>query len=584
MMKIIISAKGKMGIPRFYADFIRNKTGSVKERYEGRVASLSIDLNGVIHQAAQQVFSYGGFDNKSLRDMNANKDLNIMYNDVYHKVVDEIKRLYNFFKPEVLVIAVDGVAPLAKISQQRSRRYITAIEQKDPSIRFDSAAISPGTDFMIGLDKHLHQWLLRDRNQLCYRVIYSSHLIPGEGEHKILDLMREGTVYNITHNSDEDIHLLFGSDADLFMLALTSPMNNIWVVREDNRGFNYIAIEALKRYVREMLGTPTAIEDFVVIAFLLGNDFLPHIISLPEVSTTLDTAMAAYRQNGKPLVVNGRISLDGWQSLVTTLALSESFMLQNLANRTIKHPHPVVEASKTIQQVGQSTNINFDYETFRSNWYAFYFSPLKNSTLKEFELPENEATEIIADMVRCYHNTIEWVWLYYSKGTSVVNLDWYYPYSFAPLLPELASVLMDTEHLVESDPVHQHYHPLQQMLMIFHPKSANLIPYGLGSVMTTLADLYPDQAIIVHDGYDTDWQKDILLPSLEPQRVIDAFSIETIPNLQERYPPTTMFNNTIETLKRQPRSRRPTTTSVAMASSLTGRQPTPLIKPIIRRR
>ena len=611
-----------MGIPRFYAEYIRNKTSAIKQRYEGKIASLSIDLNGIIHNATQQVFAYGGFDNINLRRENmmgsgnsgshsngastTPKDLNIMYNDVGHKVTGEIMRLYNRYKPDMLVIAVDGVAPLAKIDQQRSRRYIGSIEAlavNDPTLRFDSAAISPGTEFMITLDNYIKSWLNSERNNLCYRVVYSSHLIPGEGEHKIMDMMRN----QFYDTAPENIHLLHGADADLFMLSMISPLKGIWIVREDNYGTTFIDIETLKSNVTQQLGTSTSIQDFVIIGFLLGNDFLPHIFGLSEVIETLDTAIAIYKQNAKPLTVDNKLNMDGLKALVQTLAFSEKSYLERAANKIIKYPHPALEAAKTINQSGSASTVTLDYDTFRSNWYAYNISPKLDSRISNYQQNDNDVLSIIDDAGQAFVATLEWVWLYYSQGIKEINLDWYYCYSFAPLMSDLANdAFFDgnfREHLVESDTAHAFFHPLQQMLMIMHPRSSNLIPYGLGSLMassSSLADLYPVKAIISHDGYDTDWQKDILLPALDPQRIVEVVRPITIPNIHAKYPhETNIYDNTVDRLKKQnvPQrtftrpitNTRPTITNTntrttGVASSLGGGKGTPMIRPLIIRR
>jgi len=608
MMKIYYRMLLEMGIPRFYAEYIRNKTTAIKQRYEGRVSSLSIDLNGVIHNATQQVFAYGGFNNEILRRENMNKDINIMYNDVGHKVTSEIMRLYVKYRPETLIIAVDGVAPLAKMDQQRTRRYIGSIEalqSNDPTMRFDSAAISPGTDFMINLDKYIRQWLIADRNKLCYRVIYSSHLLPGEGEHKIMDMMREHAIYyDIAHKTDEDIHLLHGADADLFMLSMLSPLNRIYIIREDNYGTNFIDIETLKANIKQQMGTDTAIQDFVIIGFLLGNDFVPHIFALSEVIETLDTAIAIYKQNGEPLVFNNRLNLEGLKLLMETLAFSEKSYLERLAGRIIKYPHPAFEASKTITQSGSSTKVNIVYSMFKDNWYNYNISPKYDSNIINYHA--YDYTDIINDAAQSFTATLEWVWLYYSSGTKDINLDWYYAYSFAPLLTDMTSHnFFDgsfREHLVETDNAHAFYHPLQQMMMIFHPRSSNLIPFGLGSLMSSasnLVDMYPTTALITHDGYNTDWQKDILLPPLDPQRIVDAVKPQTLPNIHVRYPyDTQVFDDVADQLKKQrtnvarvtqrqtntPVTTNPIPSNRGLTSALSGRQSSAMIQPFVRRR
>lgn len=65
-------------------------------------------------------------------------------------------------------MAVDGVAPRAKMNQQRSRRFRSAREAADNEKRakqkgedlptekkFDSNVITPGTGFMVRLDRQL---------------------------------------------------------------------------------------------------------------------------------------------------------------------------------------------------------------------------------------------------------------------------------------------------------------------------------------------------------------------------------------------------------------------------------------------
>ena len=112
-------------------------------------------------------------------------------------------------KPKhLLYVAVDGVAPRAKMNQQRSRRFRAERDQREAnkeaiasakvesrSDLFDSNCITPGTEFMENVSKHI-QWFLRKKikedplwNHL--RVIYSGPEVPGEGEHKIMQFIRD---------------------------------------------------------------------------------------------------------------------------------------------------------------------------------------------------------------------------------------------------------------------------------------------------------------------------------------------------------------------------------------------------------
>lgn len=112
----------------------------------------------------------------------------------------------------------DGVAPRAKMNQQRSRRFRAAQdaadkeEEKREAIKlfeamghpvsdemankksWDTNAITPGTPFMDLLSKSLKYWvshkLTTDPGWKDLKIILSDSSVPGEGEHKIVDWIR----------------------------------------------------------------------------------------------------------------------------------------------------------------------------------------------------------------------------------------------------------------------------------------------------------------------------------------------------------------------------------------------------------
>lgn len=115
---------------------------------------------------------------------------------------------------KVLYLAVDGVAPRAKMNQQRSRRFrsakeaeITASEvlartkgelplELKNAQRFDSNCITPGTDFMLKLSLALQKWVeFKMATDPFWKdgadVIVSGPDVPGEGEHKVMEFIRE---------------------------------------------------------------------------------------------------------------------------------------------------------------------------------------------------------------------------------------------------------------------------------------------------------------------------------------------------------------------------------------------------------
>ncbi|KAG0274220.1 5'-3' exoribonuclease 2 [Linnemannia exigua] len=171
-----------------------------------------------------------------------------------------IERIVNMVRPrKLLYMAVDGVAPRAKMNQQRSRRFRTAQEAKekaaseeaaweeltadmkakrpdhDKEAKFDSNCITPGTPFMVNLGKTLRFWVAKKLNEdpgwMNMKVILSDGSVPGEGEHKMMNFIRSQR--SAPHHNPNTSHVIYGLDADLIMLALGTHEPYFKVLRED---------------------------------------------------------------------------------------------------------------------------------------------------------------------------------------------------------------------------------------------------------------------------------------------------------------------------------------------------------------
>ena len=125
---------------------------------------------------------------------------------MYLEVFKYLDRIMNIVRPrKLLYIAIDGVAPRAKMNQQRSRRFRSAFEErlcKEESERlraemaeggmnvpprkpsWDSNVITPGTLFMDNLTKYLQYYIYDKMNhQPGWKnlvVILSDANVPGE--------------------------------------------------------------------------------------------------------------------------------------------------------------------------------------------------------------------------------------------------------------------------------------------------------------------------------------------------------------------------------------------------------------------
>ena len=175
-----------MGIPLFFKKLCDDYPESIVKNINTMNGSfndtfLFLDLNCAIHPCCRKIVEM---------------DYNSLKKDIYEKkmivsVINYIKKLESRVNPKLVYIAVDGVAPMAKIIQQRARRFKNALDRDDES--WDTNAISPGTEFMEKLNEALFNYTKREQEEIKYVLNDSS--VPGEGEHKIVNYIRENGAF-----------------------------------------------------------------------------------------------------------------------------------------------------------------------------------------------------------------------------------------------------------------------------------------------------------------------------------------------------------------------------------------------------
>jgi 5'-3' exoribonuclease 1 len=540
-----------MGIPGFYGNFLsQNVREAIFNGLPPFVASLSFDLNGVFHDARKTVFGDGDKDPRILQAI-ANTDPMQLELELYNTIANIIIRMVQAANPrDCLILAVDGIAPGAKMQQQRGRRE-RAAKEKSPIETFDRNAITPGTEFMMRLDNFIVRFIGTYRQYLPPKVIYSSHLVPGEGEHKIMDYYRRGEASDGPAAQAGGAHILYGLDADLIMLSLLSPLNNIYLSRETEK--EVINIDRFKEYILARGNKPDAIDDFVVMMFLIGNDFLPHTVALEQMSESISLLLDIYAEGEFTLTFENdfgtrEINWDSMKLFIREVAARENELLAALSVRPVKYPSRFLQAA-LIEG-------SFYPENFRSVWYQNALGTkgpkdFTNALLQiigtyipsEYDLlvdpivaqtPLTTISEVtphrIEKMALDYMRTMAWTYLYYREGTDAINLDWAYLYYHAPMLVDLAAV-MQTIGITNTIDRYQSYEgmipftALHQLVAVLPMKSKELLPLELQplySYNSIIRDLFPDNFIIEMDGKNFDHEGVPIVPLIDRQRIFDA--------------------------------------------------------------
>ncbi|PFH61313.1 hypothetical protein XA68_17668 [Ophiocordyceps unilateralis] len=272
---------------------------------------LYLDMNGIIHNCTH-------------KDAGEDATFRLSEEEMFIRIFNYIEHLFGKIKPKQLFfMAIDGVAPRAKMNQQRARRFRTALDAekaREKAIKegvempkeepFDSNCITPGTVFMAKLSQQLRYFVNKkiseDSEWQGCEVVLSGHDVPGEGEHKIMEYIRNAKAQP---NYNPNVrHCLYGLDADLIMLGLLSHDPHFCLLREEvtfgrasktkskeleHQNFYLLHLCIVREYLemefQELqndgvlsfaFDLERVIDDFILMAFFVGNDFLPNLPGL----------------------------------------------------------------------------------------------------------------------------------------------------------------------------------------------------------------------------------------------------------------------------------------------------------------
>lgn len=516
-----------MGIYTFASAWVLKKyrnTLVVRNGLPGEVSSLVIDMNGTIHRALAKIYHYGDYDNEHKRMDALSHSWNDMKIKIFDQVMLEIDEIMAKIIPEdMLVVAIDGPTCLAKMWQQRTRRYRSEFYSSDDS--FDSSIVTPGTEFMIELDGHLQREFVEKRASFPSRLIYSSHLSPGEGEHKLMEMYRKGVVIG-----DKD-HVIYGLDADLILLSLLSPQENLVLVREDRRELLDIDLFR-KELINEAPNQlkDNAIIDFIILMTLVGNDFIPHGPLHHSMYELVEGLLAAYYENGVPLSVqNGDIFTINLPEVAKIVRKMHVIQAERLVYE-VEYPDMYQNEEPAPNRFtfgalkkDKEGNTVFDFEAFRSIWYTNAFGCNNGGNSFNDDFTEDDIT----DMCESYVEGMLWCTRYYQ--TKDVSQRWVYRYYHAPLFTDLADYLERTnlnfgiqlDNWLASSNTTIDWNALVQLACVA-PLESKAFPSELYKLPKVIPDMFPEAVVFESDGFSEIRNYNVIMPMINLDRVMSA--------------------------------------------------------------
>ena len=483
-----------MGIPGIYSYIVRNYSLILKKLTASniKVNNLYLDCNSIIYDAVHHI------DFTTLID----SDVDTIIRSVLAKIDEYIAVL----KPDNnIYIAFDGVAPVAKLEQQRSRRYKSlyqanisrAIFKNSKADPWNTTAITPGTVFMNKLNIKIQSYFVNPDIYNVKNIILSGSDEPGEGEHKLFEYIREFPLEHADANT-----VIYGLDADLIMLSINHlPVaKNIYLFRETPHFIKSInaELEPNESYLLDIpelakiitldmnngaelstIQQKNRIYDYIFLCFFLGNDFMPHFPSVNIRTGGVDKMLNAYKATiggtNENLTDGKTIFWKNVRKLVQFLAENEEDFFKTetkLRDRREKQMMPDITPDDKFKKFDalptHERSLEKYINPFKANWQVRYYKTLFN-----MDIDEVRTKQICTN----YLEGLEWTMKYYTGGCP--DWRWCYNHNYPPLFCDLIKYVpyFDTEFVKEKapDPVSE----LVQLCYVLPKQSLQFLPEKL---------------------------------------------------------------------------------------------------------
>lgn len=527
-----------MGIPSYFSNIIKQYPTIIKKlsKNDKLIHNFFLDSNSIVYDC--------------VRSTDGENNSDTTYQRIIKSVIKKIEEYINIVNPKNLImISLDGTPPVAKMDQQRQRRYKSvytsnvskSFPQSSENITnyldFNTVEITTGTLFMDELNTGLINHFNNPEKYGVNNIIVSTSDIPGEGESKIYEYIRNNNNNNSTNTS-----LIYGLDADLIMLSINHlPISpNIYLFRETPEFIKSIdsSLEPNENYMLDIPelsnnimsymnnhaknSSVNRIYDYIFICFFLGNDFMPHFPAINIRTGGIDKMLNAYKAtigSTNQVITDGEIIY--WRhlrKLVAFLAEKEhEYIITEMKIRD-KYEHfnyPTETYDQCFTKFNATPGYQRELEKYinpnKSHWQDRYYN-----VLCHIDIDNMRKKQICTN----YLEGLEWTMKYYTTGC--VDWRWCYKYNYPPLIKDLLEYIpyFDTTYITpkNKNPVS----PMVQLGYVLPKIHLNLLPSKIkNALLTQHPEWYNEECEFLWAFCRYFWEAHAQLPEIEMSQLED---------------------------------------------------------------